>query len=189
MPVLLLQIASPNYVYGIYDGDGSAFNFSGPAGSDQIERDFEDFFKANGLPSVPSVFSGRSDYAVRFLSPHPTLFFPPRCLPSRDVQAFRTSPPPFLLDPAPIPFTHFPQVFTDKLVTTRASSKTASPPAASSPAPKSSRPPRRRPCSAAKPARPSTPTTTRRATPSTTWPRTRSWSTPRPSPTQSPSTP
>ncbi|KAK8064532.1 hypothetical protein PG994_007170 [Apiospora phragmitis] len=57
------MIASPNYVYGIYDGDGSAFNFSGPAGSDQIERDFEDFFKANGLPSVPSVFSGRSDYA------------------------------------------------------------------------------------------------------------------------------
>ncbi|KAK7983373.1 glycosyltransferase family 32 [Apiospora arundinis] len=57
------MIASPNYVYGIYDGDGSAFNFSGPAGSDQIERDFEDFFKANNLPSVPSVFSGRSDYA------------------------------------------------------------------------------------------------------------------------------
>ncbi|KAK7961746.1 uncharacterized protein PG986_002571 [Apiospora aurea] len=57
------MIASPNYVYGIYDGDGSAFNFSGPAGSDVLERDFEDFFKANGLPSVPSVFSGRSDYA------------------------------------------------------------------------------------------------------------------------------
>ncbi|KAK7987116.1 aminopeptidase Y [Apiospora saccharicola] len=67
------MIASPNYVYGIYDGDGSAFNFSGPAGSDQIERDFEDFFKANNLPSVPSVFSGRSDYAVSFHIPHPLI--------------------------------------------------------------------------------------------------------------------
>lgn len=58
------MIASPNYVLGIYDGDGSAFNFSGPAGSDTIEKDFENFFKSKGLPSVPSIFSGRSDYAA-----------------------------------------------------------------------------------------------------------------------------
>ncbi|KAJ1332066.1 aminopeptidase Y [Microdochium nivale] len=57
------MIASPNYVLGIYDGDGGAFNFSGPAGSAQIEKEFEDFYTANGKPFVPSLFSGRSDYA------------------------------------------------------------------------------------------------------------------------------
>ncbi|KAK1750357.1 hypothetical protein QBC47DRAFT_331889 [Echria macrotheca] len=58
------MIASPNYIYGIYDGDGNAFNLTGPAGSDVIEKDFEDFFKSAGSPSVPSEFSGRSDYAA-----------------------------------------------------------------------------------------------------------------------------
>jgi Zn-dependent M28 family amino/carboxypeptidase len=58
------QIASPNYVYGIYDGDGSAFNLTGPAGSDAIEKDFERFFKTKRLGYVPSEFSGRSDYAA-----------------------------------------------------------------------------------------------------------------------------
>jgi Zn-dependent M28 family amino/carboxypeptidase len=58
------QIASPNYVYGIYDGDGNAFNLTGPAGSDVIERDFEQFYDANGHAHVPSEFSGRSDYAA-----------------------------------------------------------------------------------------------------------------------------
>ncbi|KAF1965356.1 peptidase [Bimuria novae-zelandiae CBS 107.79] len=58
------MIASPNYVLGIYDGDGSAFNLTGPTGSDTIEKDFEDFFKKKGVPSVPSIFSGRSDYAA-----------------------------------------------------------------------------------------------------------------------------
>ncbi|KAJ4352337.1 Leucyl aminopeptidase yscIV [Didymosphaeria variabile] len=58
------MIASPNYVLGIYDGDGSAFNLTGPTGSDTIEKDFEDFFKNRGVPSVPSIFSGRSDYAA-----------------------------------------------------------------------------------------------------------------------------
>lgn len=58
------MIASPNYVLGIYDGDGSAFNFSGPTGSDKIERDFEEFYEKRGLPHVPSLFSLRSDYAA-----------------------------------------------------------------------------------------------------------------------------
>ncbi|KAF2750143.1 aminopeptidase-like protein Y [Sporormia fimetaria CBS 119925] len=58
------MIASPNYVLGIYDGDGSAFNLTGPAGSDTIERDFEKFFASKGKPSVPSIFSGRSDYSA-----------------------------------------------------------------------------------------------------------------------------
>lgn len=57
------MIASPNYIYGIYDGDGSAFNQSGPAGSAEAETFFEDFFAANDLNSVPTDFSGRSDYA------------------------------------------------------------------------------------------------------------------------------
>ena len=57
------MIASPNYVLGVYDGDGGAFNFSGPAGSAQIEKEFEEFYTRNGKPFVPSVFSGRSDYA------------------------------------------------------------------------------------------------------------------------------
>lgn len=58
------MIASPNYVYGIYDGDGSAFNLTGPPGSGAIEKEFEDFFRANDANSVPSEFSGRSDYAA-----------------------------------------------------------------------------------------------------------------------------
>ncbi|KAH7116254.1 leupeptin-inactivating enzyme 1 precursor [Dendryphion nanum] len=58
------MIASPNYVLGIYDGDGSAFNLSGPAGSDTIEKDFELFYESKGLPHVPSIYSGRSDYAA-----------------------------------------------------------------------------------------------------------------------------
>ncbi|KAF7542175.1 hypothetical protein G7Z17_g11816 [Cylindrodendrum hubeiense] len=58
------MIASPNYVYGIYDGDGSAFNLTGPAGSDVLEADFEKFYKKKHVPYVPSEFSGRSDYAA-----------------------------------------------------------------------------------------------------------------------------
>jgi len=57
-------IASPNYVLGIYDGDGSAFNFSGPTGSDKIEKDFEEFYEARGQSHVPSLFTLRSDYAA-----------------------------------------------------------------------------------------------------------------------------
>lgn len=57
------MIASPNYILGIYDGDGSAFNQTGPAGSAEAELFFEDFFAANGLNSTPTDFSGRSDYA------------------------------------------------------------------------------------------------------------------------------
>ncbi|KAF2129668.1 Zn-dependent exopeptidase [Dothidotthia symphoricarpi CBS 119687] len=58
------MIASPNYVLGIYDGDGSAFNFSGPAGSDTIEKDFEAFYESKGKAHVPSLFTLRSDYAA-----------------------------------------------------------------------------------------------------------------------------
>lgn len=51
-------------MYGIYDGDGSAFNLTGPPGSAEIEKDFEEFYKSNGVGFVPSEFSGRSDYAA-----------------------------------------------------------------------------------------------------------------------------
>jgi Zn-dependent M28 family amino/carboxypeptidase len=56
------MIASPNYMIGIYDGDGSGFNLTGPPGSDQIEYGFEQFFESQGSPYVPTEFSGRSDY-------------------------------------------------------------------------------------------------------------------------------
>ena len=58
------MIASPNYIYGIYDGDGSAFNLSGPPGSAEIEQTFQDFFTSNGENFVETEFSGRSDYAA-----------------------------------------------------------------------------------------------------------------------------
>lgn len=57
------MIASPNYVYAIYDGDGSAFGASGPAGSAEAEKLFEDYFRDEAkLPTVPTEFDGRSDY-------------------------------------------------------------------------------------------------------------------------------
>ncbi|KFA80591.1 hypothetical protein S40288_09284 [Stachybotrys chartarum IBT 40288] len=58
------MIASPNYMLGIYDGDGDAFNLTGPAGSGVLEQDFEEFYDANGYNHVPTEFSGRSDYAA-----------------------------------------------------------------------------------------------------------------------------
>lgn len=56
------MIASPNFGYFIYDGDGSAFNLTGPPGSDHIEKTFEDFYKASKVTSAPTAFDGRSDY-------------------------------------------------------------------------------------------------------------------------------
>ncbi|KAI5777993.1 hypothetical protein EDC01DRAFT_676104 [Geopyxis carbonaria] len=56
------MIASPNYGYLVYDGDGSAFNISGPAGSDHIEHLFESYFADVGEKSAPTAFDGRSDY-------------------------------------------------------------------------------------------------------------------------------
>lgn len=56
------MIASPNFGYFIYDGDGSAFNLSGPAGSDHIEHLFEDYLEEVGLKTAPTEFDGRSDY-------------------------------------------------------------------------------------------------------------------------------
>ncbi|KAI4185000.1 MAG: hypothetical protein LQ346_006005 [Caloplaca aetnensis] len=58
------MIASPNYKYGIYDGDGSAFNVTGAPGSAEAEKLFQDYFTNDaGLKWVPDAFDGRSDYA------------------------------------------------------------------------------------------------------------------------------
>ena len=57
------MIASPNYHYGIYDGDGSSFNLTGPPGSAEAEKLFQDYFTNDaGLKYVPEPFDGRSDY-------------------------------------------------------------------------------------------------------------------------------
>lgn len=56
------MIASPNYAIMIYDGDGDAFNHTGPAGSAEIEALFQDYFRSNNLPYIPTAFDGRSDY-------------------------------------------------------------------------------------------------------------------------------
>lgn len=56
------MIASPNYANMIYDGDGSAFNISGPPGSAEIEALFEKFYDDQNLPHIATEFDGRSDY-------------------------------------------------------------------------------------------------------------------------------
>ena len=60
------MLGSPNFVRFVYDGDGSATpddpNDAGPVGSGKIERVFERYFAARGLPTEPTPFDGRSDY-------------------------------------------------------------------------------------------------------------------------------
>ncbi|KAJ3565250.1 hypothetical protein NP233_g7753 [Leucocoprinus birnbaumii] len=60
------MLASPNFGYFVYDGDGKAFGVAGPAGSDHIEETFKDFFKSTNLQSAATKFDGRSDYAPFF---------------------------------------------------------------------------------------------------------------------------
>lgn len=52
---------SSYYIYGIYDGDGSASS-PGPPGSADIEAKYERWFASKRLPSIPTEFDGRSDY-------------------------------------------------------------------------------------------------------------------------------
>ncbi|MET8312404.1 M28 family peptidase [Micromonospora sp. NPDC005173] len=58
------MVGSPNYVFGVYDGDDSAQSGSGPgpAGSAEVEDVFEGFFASRGLPTNAADFTGRSDY-------------------------------------------------------------------------------------------------------------------------------
>lgn len=56
------MMASPNFAYQIYDGDGSAFNSSGPTGSAEAEHEFAKYFDSKGLGHTEIAFDGRSDY-------------------------------------------------------------------------------------------------------------------------------
>lgn len=56
------MIGSPNGARFIYDGDGDAHGQPGPEGSGTIEALFESWFDDRDLPSLPTVFDGRSDY-------------------------------------------------------------------------------------------------------------------------------
>ncbi|GHJ59409.1 aminopeptidase [Nocardioides sp. OK12] len=57
------MVGSPNYVRFVYDGDNSEGGGAvGPAGSDDIEAMFNEYFDSVDLPSEATPFSGRSDY-------------------------------------------------------------------------------------------------------------------------------
>jgi Zn-dependent M28 family amino/carboxypeptidase len=56
------MMASPNFAYQIYDGDGSAYNLTGPAGSAEAEHEFAAYFDSIGLNHTEIEFDGRSDY-------------------------------------------------------------------------------------------------------------------------------
>jgi Zn-dependent M28 family amino/carboxypeptidase len=63
------MLASPNYIRGIYDGDGDdppenpdVPNPPGPAGSGKVEDVFDEWFRAQGMKSERGAFDGRSDY-------------------------------------------------------------------------------------------------------------------------------
>ena len=56
------MLGSPNYVRFVYDGDGSDNpDAVGPNGSGVVEDVFNDYF--GSLPTEPTAFDGRSDYA------------------------------------------------------------------------------------------------------------------------------
>ncbi len=57
------MVGSPNYMLGVFDGDGSRFGDAGPEGSGAIEQLLHNFFTNLGSPSTEIQASGRSDYA------------------------------------------------------------------------------------------------------------------------------
>ena len=59
------MVGSPNFGRFVYDGDLSDSPpppGGAPAGSDDIEQLFLDYFNSQGLPTEPTPFDGRSDY-------------------------------------------------------------------------------------------------------------------------------
>ncbi|KAK1231436.1 hypothetical protein PQX77_005445 [Marasmius sp. AFHP31] len=48
--------------YGVFDGDGSTYNLTGPPGSDVIEEIFTKWFNDQGITTTPAAMSGGSDY-------------------------------------------------------------------------------------------------------------------------------
>lgn len=58
------MVASPNFIYGVYDADESSFEapVDVPTGSEALEDLFETYFTWQEVPYEDSEFSGRSDY-------------------------------------------------------------------------------------------------------------------------------
>ncbi len=58
------MVASPNYIFGVYDADQSSFEAPVPVpeGSEAIEDVFEAYYSRRNIPYDDSEFSGRSDY-------------------------------------------------------------------------------------------------------------------------------
>jgi Zn-dependent M28 family amino/carboxypeptidase len=56
------MIASPNYYFAAYDGDGSKYGQEGPPGSAEVEHFYRDWFKSRGYNFTATAFDGRSDY-------------------------------------------------------------------------------------------------------------------------------
>jgi aminopeptidase Y len=58
------MMASPNYAFQIYDGDGSVFGVTGPPGSAEAETAFTQFFVEEMHQNYTQIeFDGRSDYS------------------------------------------------------------------------------------------------------------------------------
>lgn len=64
------MVASPNYIFMIYDGDESTWEAPVvvPEGSIEIEDLFESYFTSAGVPYDDAEFSGRSDYEAFILA-------------------------------------------------------------------------------------------------------------------------
>lgn len=58
---LNFDMVSKGY-FGVFDGDGSTYNLTGPKGSDVIEKLFVDDLTSKGHVVQPAAFSGGSDY-------------------------------------------------------------------------------------------------------------------------------
>jgi Zn-dependent M28 family amino/carboxypeptidase len=58
------MVASPNFIYGVYDADESTFEAPVfvPPGSEALEDLFEAYYTIEGIPYEDTEFSGRSDY-------------------------------------------------------------------------------------------------------------------------------
>ncbi|HKE73467.1 MAG TPA: M28 family peptidase [Acidimicrobiales bacterium] len=61
------MVGSPNGGRFVYDGDGSTFGTTGPAGSGAIESYFRDFYSDRFLASEPTPIEFTSDYAIFFV--------------------------------------------------------------------------------------------------------------------------
>jgi Zn-dependent M28 family amino/carboxypeptidase len=68
------MVASPNYIFMVYDADESTFEapVPVPAGSAAIEDLYESFFTKLGEPYDDTEFSGRSDYEAFILAGIPS---------------------------------------------------------------------------------------------------------------------